>query len=147
MRKLLVLAVALSIAGCKSPAPLAPGTLTSDAVTDTNKYRDFDKVYHFQITSEVQMNVTSELTPWLQKCDFFGCGRYALTFSDELKQRDGKWIIFDCDDVAEKIIDRDLVPKVESACKSIHAIATEFWRQNNDPNEFTDRDGRIWRRQ
>lgn len=142
------LVAVMAASGChKPPAPPPVGTLTSDAVTDQVANRSFFKTWHLQITPEVQMNVTSELTPWLEKCDSSSCGEFALGFSDELKQRDGKWVNFDCDNVAEKIIDRDLVPKVETACSSVHEIAKMYWIKHNDPTEFTDDKGRVWKRQ
>lgn len=142
------IAVALAISGCrKQQLHVLPGTLTSDAVTDGVSNRDFLKTWHLQVTPEVQMNVTTTLTPWLKKCDSHSCGAFALSFSDQLNQRDGKWVVFDCDNVAEKIIDRDLVPKVEAACSSVHEIAKEYWKKHNDPGEFTDEKGRVWKRQ
>lgn len=136
------------VAGCRSKAADLPaGSVTSDAVHDDDKYRNFVKVWHYQVTDEVAMNVTTKLRPWLSKCDSISCPSYTLSFSDELKQRDGNWVLFDCEKVAEKIIDRDLVAKVEAACVSIHSTATTYWKGNNDPSEFMDDAGRTWKRQ
>ncbi len=140
-------AVGLLVAGCQTHPPVVIGELTSSAVTIDDTSVDFIKVWHLQVSSDVQLNITSTLQPSLEKCDWTGCGHFALHFADELKQKDGKWVEFDCDNVAEKIIDRDLVPKVEDACRSVHATAIEYWKRNNDPNEFTAKDGRVWKRQ
>jgi hypothetical protein len=149
MRKLAIVLLVMCVCmGCGSKvAPLPVGSVSSDAVHDDDKYRNFVKVWTYQVTPEVQMSVRSSLQPWLSKCDWMGCGSRALSFSDELIQSDGKSVDFDCDDVADKIIDRDLVPKVEVACASVHATAIAYWKGNNDPSEFTDKDGHVWRRQ
>jgi hypothetical protein len=146
--KFIGLIVLLAVFGCGRKMPILPnGTVTSDAVHDDDRNRDFIKVWHYDVTSEVQINVTSTLKPWLSKCDWLTCPSYALGFDDKLKQMDGKWVDFDCDNVAEKIIDRDLVSKVQDACRSVHSIARDYWEHNNDPSEFTDKDGRVWKRQ
>lgn len=144
----LLLAV-LFVSGCekekKAASPVTPpvtqpaGVLTSDAVMDDDMLRDFIKVWHLQVTPDVQMNVTSKVEPWL--------ALNVVAFSDELRQGDGKWVEFDCGAVADKIIVRDLVPKVEVACKSVHQIATDYWKKTGVPMEFTDHEGRVWRRQ
>jgi hypothetical protein len=142
------LIVLLVVVGCGSKMQILPNrTITSDVVHDDDDKRNFIKEWHYQVTPAVQMNVTSKLQPWLEKCDSWSCSPYALTFSDKLKQNDGNWILFDCDNVAEKIIDRDLVLKVEDACKTVHSAATDYWKSNNDPSEFTDASGRVWKRQ
>lgn len=133
--------------GCGWSIYVPSGTMTSDAVTDDESHRNFVKVWHFRVTSEVQMTVTSTLRPWLERCDLMGCGYMALSFDDELKQVDGKRVSFDCENVAEKILDRGLVPAVESACVRVHDEAISYWKANNDPKEFTDSDGFLWRRQ
>lgn len=68
-----------------------------------------------------------------------------VEFSDELKQPDGKLVLFDCDAVTDKILDRDLVPEVEKDCAIVHAQALKFWKET-PPNQFTDRRGVTWRK-
>ena len=142
---------ALLVAGCKTggknaPESVAVGSVTSDAVTDDGLQRDFVKVWHYQVTPEVEMLVKARLTPWMEKCDSAGCGPFALTFIDELKQKDGEWVMFECDNPADKIIDHDLVRKLAAPCRTIHETATAYWKANNDPSEFIDLDGKVWRR-
>jgi hypothetical protein len=154
MRTICIIAVMAAVGlmcGCdEKPAPLPDGSVTSDAVHDAERQREFIKVWRYQVTPEVEMRATSTLKPWLSKCDKWSCDHFAVQFDDELRQRDGAWVYFDCDKVAEKIIDRDLVSKVETACAAIHAThatARDYWIANNDPSEFTDSNGRIWKRQ
>jgi len=64
--------------------------------------------------------------------------------SAELRQRNGKWILFDIDAIADKIIDRDLYPLVQVAVNEIMEIDKAFRRSN--PNTFTDEQGVVWRR-
>lgn len=148
MNVLFVLPFALVLAGCATRPLGPPGAITASEVTNDKVYIDWYKTWHMQLTDEVQMNMHTTLQPWLEKCSTWtGCGSFALEFSYELKQRNDAWVVFDCDNVADKIIDRDLVPKVQAACKILHATATEYWVNNNDPSQFTDSDGRIWHRQ
>ena len=93
-------AALLLFSGCRHEVAPTSGTLSSEAITDGDGNRDFIKIYHFQVTNEVEMNVTSTLTPWLDKCSWYGCGRYALRFDDQLKQRDDKSGVFDRDNVS-----------------------------------------------
>lgn len=60
----------------------------------------------------------------------------------EIQQPGGKWILFDLANVADKIIDRDLVPKVERIARQIIAMDAEFCR--NLPNEYIDSTGAHW---
>jgi hypothetical protein len=140
--------VTLRVISCAHHSAQPPvGILTSDPIHDDDSRRDFTKTWHYQVTPEVLMDTATELMPWLAKCDSLGCDETALSFSDQLIQRDGRQIGFDCNNVADKIIDRDLVPKVEAACKMVHAAATAYWKGNNDPSEFTDSAGKVWKRQ
>jgi len=139
--------VFLAMAGCGRRPVLPVGALTSDAVTDEYSYRNFTKVWHYQVDSDTQMNIRSTYSPWLSKCTVFSCDELALQFTDELKQNDGKLVKFECNAVADKIIDRNLVSKVQKACNAIHSTAKDYWMVNNNPSEFTDNNGRIRQRQ
>lgn len=64
--------------------------------------------------------------------------------SGELKQPDGKWVRFDPHDIAERILDRTLVPLVEDRCREIIKLDRDF--ASDLPNEFTDKSGQRWRK-
>jgi hypothetical protein len=68
-------------------------------------------------------------------------GRYS---SGELNQPNGRWVFFDPDRIADKILDPVLLPLVERYCKIIRDMDKEFMR--GKPNEFTDENGTTWRR-
>lgn len=60
----------------------------------------------------------------------------------QIDQFDGKWTIFDPDDVADKIIDPQLVPEVQKLCSEINAADKKY--RENKPSEFTDESGTTW---
>lgn len=62
----------------------------------------------------------------------------------ELRQPNGKYVLFDSDAVADKIIDPVLVPLIIEACSEIMHIDRKFIESR--PNEFTDEGGVRWRR-
>lgn len=64
--------------------------------------------------------------------------------SGELRQPDGRWILFDPSKVADKIIDPVLVPMVQAKVDVIYSLDKAFRASN--PNEFTDETGTKWRR-
>ena len=64
--------------------------------------------------------------------------------SGELTQPNGKWVLFDPDAVAEKILDPMLVPIIKEACAAIRKIDDDFIASR--PGEFIDEDGCRWRR-
>jgi hypothetical protein len=61
-----------------------------------------------------------------------------------LTQWSGKRISFELDAVADKIIDRDLYPRVQSAVDEIVALDEQF--RKSRPSEFIDDAGVMWRR-
>ncbi len=66
-------------------------------------------------------------------------------FSGELTQPNGRWILFDPEAIADKIIDPLLVPLVQGFVDQALKLDREFLA--SDPVEFTDENGRRWRRQ
>lgn len=133
------------ISGCykahKSPVPAPIGALSSDPVTIDDQYINFIKVFHTQVTPDVELNVTSTLTPYESLFD------NGMEFEYELKQTDGNSIYFDCDHVADKILENKLVPLVEADCSAIRADAKQYWKTNPNPKQFTDSKGQVWTRQ
>ena len=63
----------------------------------------------------------------------------------ELTQSDGKWVLFEPERPADKIIDPVLLPMVNEACKVILQIDHDFIR--NYPKKFTDSAGHTSVRQ
>ena len=62
----------------------------------------------------------------------------------ELTQDNGKWVMFDPRNPADKIIDRALCPLVVIACNQILASDTAWI--NSKPEVFEDRRGVKWQR-
>jgi hypothetical protein len=67
----------------------------------------------------------------------------SISYTGELTQPDRRWVFFDPERVADKIIDRDLVPVVQSFCFNILAMDKE-WRASSFSNEFIDEDNVRW---
>lgn len=68
---------------------------------------------------------------------------YGATYSGgELTQPNGRWILFDPDRIADKIIDPALLPEVESTVRDIKAL-DRSWRQSQ-PTSFIDERGTKW---
>lgn len=59
-------------------------------------------------------------------------------------QPNGKMMIFDAENVADKIIDRALVPVVEAVVSEMLAIDDDFMA--SERNQFTDVKGQTWQR-
>ena len=66
-------------------------------------------------------------------------------YSGELNQGLGfdKWILFNPDNIADKILDHELVPKIQSLTDQI-IITDKKWIASN-PQLFTDESGRTWK--
>ena len=64
--------------------------------------------------------------------------------SGELRQPNGKNISFDPKEIADKIIDRTLVPLVERACEEILSLDRAYMASNRP--EFLDETGARWER-
>lgn len=68
-----------------------------------------------------------------------GYGRY---YSGELDQLGGRWVLFDPEAVADKIIDPELVPQVEEFCQRVISIDKQFI--DSAPGSFIDESGQKW---
>ena len=93
----------------------------------------FERVYEAQLTREVSIKVKLYTS--------YGGSRYDMS---DLRQRDGRWVLFDAKRPADKILDRELLPHVERACEQILMLDRDFLR--SDPSEFVDELGHTWRR-
>lgn len=71
-----------------------------------------------------------------------GYGRMA---AGEITQPNGSWVLFDPERVAEKILDRNLVPAIEAFVAETKAMDDLFIRAR--PETFVDDKGVVWIRQ
>ena len=103
------------------------------AVEDTRAdIPTFQRTYTAKINREVSIKVTIK---WAYS---------SLMKSGELDQLDGKWILFDPDAPADKILDRDILPPIKKVLAEIIS-ADSTWRAAR-PDQFTDEGGATWRR-
>lgn len=136
MSRLLILALALAVGlcGCRHN-PKATGTsgITVESIpADTPKFK---RIYTaaLQGREKIQIKLT------------FKTYRYSGRRSDgELTQADNKWVLFDPERVADKILDPLLVPLVQQRCSEILELDAAFLKSK--PGEFTDEEGTAWRR-
>jgi len=61
-----------------------------------------------------------------------------------MTQHNGRWIIFEPERIADKIVDPVLVPLVEQFVKEVFALDKAF--TESDPSEFVDESGTTWRK-
>src|ERR1700722_219582 len=132
----------LVLAGCSSapkPVPAPLGSVSQSGITDDARYRRFLTTYTVQISAGRQLLVTVKSNPWLAG------ESNKVSFSDELLQGDGKRVLFDCENIADKIIDAALVQEIAPICPVIHNRGIAFWKSlNYRPTEFTDTEGIRW---
>jgi hypothetical protein len=72
---------------------------------------------------------------------FSRCDR---TTNGELTQSNGRWVLFDPKNIADKILDPNLVPLIEGRVAEILRLDANF--MSNAPGEFVDEDGTTWQR-
>lgn len=72
--------------------------------------------------------------------DFMG----SRSVGGDLRQPNGKYVTFQPNEIADKIIDRTLVPLVEKACEEILALDRAYAQSNHQ--EFVDESGARWER-
>ena len=148
---LLLMAIGtMSAVGCNgnnNGAPTKPAPITgsqwSDPVHIDATRLDFIKTFHAQVNADISILVDVEYKPWLET----DCSEWC-SFSFTLQQGDdrAKWITFDCDHVAEKIIRPELVPLAQQYCSALRAEGIQYWKAHVDPDEFTDENVKQWRR-
>lgn len=94
----------------------------------------FERIYTATIARGIHLKVTV-------KYSYDGISLYT---SGELTQADGKWVFFEPERPADKILDRELLPEINALCRSIMDYDAA-WRKSK-PAEFTDTLGQTWRR-
>jgi hypothetical protein len=68
---------------------------------------------------------------------------YVIT-RGELDQTDGRYVFFEPEKPADKILDRDILPIVQKRCDEIMAMDKAF--RASDPDQFEDKQGNVWKR-
>lgn len=144
MQKMLILVVVVFLAGCEENKPVVPPIPLHDMQQSgptVDSYLSYQTTYTLKLTQERVLKVTAEAQPWLERSP------EGVRFTDELEQSDGKRILFDCNNIAERIIDANLVREITPYCASLHKQALDYWKQiNYEPDEFEDREGTRWRK-
>lgn len=91
---------------------------------------EFQRVYTQKLDERATLIITAK---W-----FIG----DVFITGELRQPGGRYVTFQLDEIAEKIIDPMLVPLVQQAVRNILKIDKE-WRASR-PNSFIDEAGDHW---
>lgn len=94
----------------------------------------FAREYAVAISRDVKLEVTIK---WFLFGDTMKSGI--------LTQTGGRWVVFDPERPADKILDRELLPEIQDRCAEILRLDKE-WRANKPP-EFTDENGNRWVKQ
>lgn len=132
-RALLIFAAMAALFGCedgKTVMTTPDGMVVKEI---PNERPEFERVYEIQLDTRAHLKVTMR-TRFDGERDSDG----------ELTQPNGNWISFDPKNIAEKIIDPVLVPKVQERVDQIFALDEHFMASG--PNQFTDSGGRTWQR-
>lgn len=95
----------------------------------------FEREYKVAVPRGVTMKINIKTYGWTT-------GTY---YSGELSQTNGQWVLFDPQNPADKILDREILPIVQQRCQQILSVDAE-WRASQ-PASFTDKFGTTWARQ
>lgn len=123
----------------KDTSPMATTAVTaadSDGISIKPTPGDppqFERVYKARINADVTMSIRIKTS--LGHTMRFG----------ELDQTGGRWVLFEPERPADKILDRELLPVIQDLCKRI--IATDDAFRRAKPGRFTDSHGDVWVRQ
>ncbi len=114
-------------------------SVSQDLAIHVKDVPDFRREYrvHLGINGDV-MTVTARHNDW----DWDGS--HPRRLEGIIEQPDGKFIAFDPDAPADKIIDRDLVPLVIDACKKIKAMDRKYMEDGAGPLQIVDAYGHTW---
>ena len=100
-------------------------------------YLSFVITYEMPLKDERLLRIRAISRPWLGN---------DITFTDELRQKNERWVLFDCDNIADRILIPGLPEEIAPYCKSIHKQANIFWKTHNyKPDEFIDGGGTHWK--
>lgn len=115
-------------------------TTTSERIIVTMPKEDppeFERVYEAMVQTSVgrfAVKIRRYTSRFSGRTDHYG----------ELRQGSGSYILFDPQNVADKIIDRELYPKVQAVIDRMLEMDRKFVESN--PCEFTDSRGVTWQK-
>lgn len=96
---------------------------------------EFKREYTVILPRDITMKITI-------RSSYDSYSGYSLYTEGELMQPDDRWVLFEPERPADKILDRELLPSIEVYCKEILGQDRQF--RHSKPNEFTDESGAIW---
>lgn len=144
MRLFLAAALLLALTGCKSKSPASQSSVPVEPASGFSAsgpkvigYLDFEVDFVRPLSGGRVLRIFSESRPWLVG---------DVTFVDSMQQKPGgEWIDFDCDHIADRIIDKALVAEITPLCSQGHSMALDYWKQQGyTPDTFTDSEGNTW---
>lgn len=115
-----------------SPASTTGPITVKDIRADVPEFR---REYTVMLPRDIAMKITIRST-------YYSYSGYSLSTQGELTQPGGRWVLFEPERPADKILDRELLPSVEAYCDEILAQDRQF--RHSKPGEFTDESGVIW---
>ena len=124
--------------GC-GPKPVQEWPRTDSSIVIKSVPEDipqFRREYTVKLTDSVSMKITAK------SHKNYGNGNRVLY--GELDQKDGKWVLFDPEAPADKILDRELLPLVQIKCQEILVFDKRF--RDGRPNRYIDENGDYWTR-
>lgn len=102
------------------------------AATTPEDRPKFERIYEVRLDERAKMTITMENR-------YYSAGRDAY---GELTQPNGRWVLFDPENVADKILDPALLPIIERRFAEIKALDREWL--GNGPSAFKDEAGQKW---
>lgn len=93
---------------------------------------EFERIYTTRISDQVSMKIRTKHA--YSSIMYFG----------ELNQTGGRWVLFEPERPADKILDRELLPLIEERCRQI-IVADKAFR-NAAPEIYIDTSGVKWSR-
>ena len=113
------------------------GSSTADTIIKEipSDVPEFQRKYTAHLTKGRTIVITTRGT-------YYKFSGFEVSVSGELDQQGGKYILFDPEAVADKILDPELAPLVQHHCNVILAIDRQ-WR-NSKPSTFKDESGAVW---
>lgn len=93
---------------------------------------EFKREYNVRISNQVSMKIEIK--------NSYSSGTYT---TGQLTQSNGRWVFFEPERPADKILDRELLPTIQKLCNEILAMDSVYRKSN--PNEFVDKAGVKWR--
>lgn len=124
----------------KEPPPVVPLVVPRASAITVKDIREenpeFRREYSATLSERASIKVTMR-NAWA----VVGTRRDA---SGELTQPNGRWVLFDPERVADRIIDRDLVTLVERCVAQIYELDRQFMA--TERLRFVDKSGAVWER-